>query len=115
MPRISKLVDNGSIEGDWVFFGVLSHKREPASTKSGSGKYMIVELNDMKGTTISVFLFGAAFEAHWKERLGMLVCVANAELLPSSEGRSIALKIANKHQLLPIGEVTDVCSHYDVQ
>lgn len=49
--------------------------RESASGK----KYGLWKVTDLAGFTCSLFLFGDAFEAHWKESEGSVVGLVNAK------------------------------------
>lgn len=106
-----------TLEGDWVCFGVIANKSEPKPTAKG-GNFMILKLTDLKMgvmTMVSVFLFGKAFDAYWKEKEGLLVCLANAKMLPRTDThKGLALSISSAQQLCIIGEAAefDHCAGY---
>lgn len=112
MEKIASYVDHGSINFDWILFGVIGRKSE-AKTSKNNEKYMIIDLCDMVRHTIKIFLFGRAFETYWKQREGTLVCIANAKPLPPREGGGIAVSI-NQTQMKIIGEAIDFdfCAAY---
>lgn len=58
----------------------------PRDTKKGD-KFAIWKLSDLSGQTslISVFLFGKAYQEHWKTPLGHVVALLNPSIMPSRE------------------------------
>ena len=50
-------------------------------------KFVVWRLSDLssQSAVVGLFLFGAAYEAHWKTAQGSVVALLNARLLPASE------------------------------
>ncbi len=48
---------------------------------------MIWKLSDLSSQTaiISLFLFGAAFQSHWKTSVGSVVAILNPDIVPNKE------------------------------
>ena len=61
---------------DWVTIAVLTEKSAPRISANGS-KYAIWKLQDLRGYSISLFLFSAAYELRWKEEPGNVFVVLN--------------------------------------
>ena len=93
---------------DWVTFGVLVSKGLTKTASSGS-KYMLWQLSDLGGNAASVFLFGKAYEAHWKELEGAAVAVLNAKVLPnrSQGGGSPSLSVNQPGEIAKLGMSLD--------
>jgi DNA polymerase III alpha subunit len=72
------------IPGDWITVGVLVEKSPPKTATSGK-KYCVFKLSDLKGTIVNVFLFGAVFEAHWKETVGAVLAILNPKVLSATD------------------------------
>lgn len=55
-------------------------------TKKGD-KYSVWKLSDLSGQSavVSVFLFGQAYQEHWKTSLGYIVALLNPSILPDRE------------------------------
>lgn len=84
---------------DWVTVGVLVRRSEPRSAKNQS-KYVVLVLSDLEGAEITVLLFSSAYEQWWREGLGSVMGLLNAE--PIEGGKCFKVDAATK--LLKIGE-----------
>lgn len=98
----------GDIDGDWVTFGVVASKTMPR-TASNDKKYCVLRLNDLNGTQVNLFLFDAAFEAHYKESTGTVVAVLNPSIArPQDSTDPIGISIDNPDKYLRIGVSRDL-------
>jgi hypothetical protein len=83
---------------------------------SGGGRFMIWFVSNLNGTSVSLFLFGEAYDARWKESEGTVVAILNPkrkEDKPGSsssaqEQRGPAYTVSNAGQVLVIGRVSDL-------
>ena len=50
---------------DWVTIGVLARKTISKAATNGS-TFMVWALSDLERTELSMFLFGDAYNTHWK-------------------------------------------------
>ncbi|KAF1332792.1 Mcm10-like protein, partial [Globisporangium splendens] len=91
---------------DWVTIGVLSRKTMSKAAASG-GSFMVWSLSDLNDTELGVFLFGDAYEAHWKEIEGSIVAVLNAALLPATEKNRFAFKVTQENEVVKLGRAVD--------
>lgn len=106
IPQLTKYIANPPA-GNWVIVGVISKKSDPRNTKTG-GKYLIFTLFDMQESTISVFVFGQAYQSYWKQAEGVLVFIANPKVLPQKDKKlEIAISISSHHQMLILGKSMD--------
>jgi len=84
---------------DWVTVGVLVRRSEPRSARNQS-KYVVLVFSDLEGGELTVLLFSAAYEQWWREGLGSVLGLLNAE--PLEGGKCYKVDAATK--LLKIGE-----------
>jgi hypothetical protein len=63
----------------WATMGILGRKGKTKATSSGK-PFDDVTLTDLVGTSISLFVFGKAFQEHWKESEGTLLAVFDAKV-----------------------------------
>jgi hypothetical protein len=89
-----------------VTIGVLSRKTMSKAAASG-GSFMVWSLSDLNDTELGVFLFGDAYEAHWKEIEGSIVAVLNAALLPATEKNRFAFKVTQANEVVKLGRAVD--------
>ncbi|TMW65783.1 hypothetical protein Poli38472_008425 [Pythium oligandrum] len=93
-------------EVDWVTIGVLVRKTLSKAAANGSS-FMVWALSDLEATELAVFLFDAAYDAHWREMEGAVIAVLNATVLPSNEKDRFALKIAKGEEVVKLGKAVD--------
>ena len=68
------------ILGNFVVFGVITHKSPPKATSTGKGHFMLWTLSDLDGTAATVLLFGKAFQSYATQvPEGAVVAIANPE------------------------------------
>jgi hypothetical protein len=85
---------------------VLSEKMSPRESSSGR-KYGVWKITNLGGFTCSLFLFGDAFESHWKETEGSIVGVLNAKYKEQAQVRLLLwlpfqiFHAGVRYQLLP--------------
>ncbi|GAB9468994.1 Mcm10-like protein [Globisporangium polare] len=91
---------------DWVTIGVLARKTMSKASANG-GSFMVWSLSDLSGTELGVFLFGEAYETHWKEMEGSVVAVLNAALLPATEKNRFAFKVSQANEVVKLGSAVD--------
>ncbi|TYZ63993.1 hypothetical protein PybrP1_005663 [[Pythium] brassicae (nom. inval.)] len=91
---------------DWATIGVLTRKTLSKAAANGA-TFMVWSLSDLNGTELAVFLFDAAYEAHWREVEGAVVAVLNAALLPATEKNRFAFKVAHANEVVALGRAAD--------
>ncbi|ETM03116.1 hypothetical protein L917_00613 [Phytophthora nicotianae] len=105
MDRVPKdTFTNGEV--DWVTIGVLTRKTLSKPAANGS-TFMVWGLSDLDGTELGIFLFGDAYDSHWKELTGSIVAVLNATLLPASEKNKFAFKVTQPTEIVKLGKAID--------
>ena len=71
-----------SLKGDWATLGVIVKKSAIRASKSGA-PFLYWKISLLEKVQVTLFLFGSAYQAHWKESEGSVVAVFNAEALES--------------------------------
>ena len=104
LPSVQKTLENEKV--DWVTIGILQTKSTPKATKKGD-HYAIWTLSDLTGCSVSVFLFGNAYETHWKEMEGSIIAVINPGIIAASEKGKFSLKTAKGCVLAKLGMSMD--------
>ena len=86
LPNIGSHLKGSDIEGDWVTMGVVVDKLPPKDSAKGE-KFSVWKLSDLSSqkSLISLFLFGKAFQEHWKTPAGYVVALLNPTIMPNKE------------------------------
>ena len=86
IPNISSRVKGSDIEGDWVTVGVVVDKLPPKESVKGN-KYAVWKLSDLssQSAVVTLFLFGKAYQEHWKMVQGSVVALLNPTIMPNRE------------------------------
>lgn len=67
------------IVGAWATIGVLAEKGTPRVSSTGQN-FAIWKIASLDSTLIPAFLFGEAYQYHYKEPAGCIVAVFNAKV-----------------------------------
>lgn len=86
--------------------GVLARKTMSKPATNGS-TFMVWGLADLEGTELGVFLFGDAYNSHWKQMEGSIVAVLNATLMPATEKNKFAFKVSRPEEVVKLGVAVD--------
>lgn len=98
-----KYLDQIAYIGDWVTIGILAKKSFP-KVSSRNTNYMVVELHDLKGNHVNVFIFGKVFDSLSKTPIGTVVGLLNVKVLPAAErNSSVALNVDDEDKWMNIG------------
>lgn len=108
LKDITKTMEFGDIDGDWVTFGVIADKTH-AKTAVNDKKYCVFKLNDLSGTQVNLFLFDEAFETHYKESIGAVIAILNPNIArPQESTDPIGINVDVADKLLKIGTSRDL-------
>ncbi|XP_031358328.1 protein MCM10 homolog [Photinus pyralis] len=102
LSRIKTFTRNVSKSVDWVVAGAIVHK-SPTKVSSKGKNFMVWTLSDLKMElkTISLFLFGRAYDELWKTTVGTVVGILNPSLLDARDGSKDEAQLSiNNHQLV---------------
>lgn len=105
------------IEEDLVLFAIIASKSDPRSHQQSSkgdkrGKYMIIELTDLKWE-LSLFLFDSAFDKFWKLTPGTIIAILNPVIMAPTRGKADTGKFSlllnsDADTILEIGSARDL-------
>ena len=95
-----RLSNNKSLE--WVTIGIVQG-HSPIRTSSNGRKFRILTIGNIKNITVTLFLFGQAFEEHSDTRLGTMVILVNSSIMAAKEKKSFSLSVNSKGQMMKIG------------
>lgn len=85
--QLNNYLQRRTSDKDWVLAGVLVSKSAVKTSQKGK-KFLIWTLSDLKDDikTVSVFLFGSAYNQLWKTQVGVVVGLLNPNVLDKKEG-----------------------------
>ena len=111
LPELKLRIARNQLHGDWVTIGVLATKSSPKTSKNG-GRFMVWYLSNLQGCSAALFLFGDAYQQHWKESEGVVIAVLNPKTdVPASESSDrhddLSFSIQKAGQLLIMGASKD--------
>ena len=66
-----------TLSGCWATVGVLTEKGNPRTSSAGKN-YCIWKVGCLDEDTVSVFLFGDAYQKNWKEQAGTVFALFNS-------------------------------------
>ncbi len=115
LNEIPRLLRAAVMPATWLTIGVLVDKGPTKSTHGGN-QFCVWRLSDLKrssmATNVSLFLFGEACSAAWKELPGTAFALINAKAVPRKDGAGAgadegALSIDKLQQLQRIGHASE--------
>eukprot|EP00731_Ephydatia_muelleri_P003820 Em0001g3820a len=116
MVRIGSIgskLKGGDVEGDWVTIGVLVDKLPPKDSAKGD-KFSVWKLSDLSSqkSLVSLFLFGKAFQEHWKTPAGHVIALLNPTIMPNKESgevdkSNLALSLDHPQKVMQMGVSQD--------
>ncbi|XP_035725568.1 protein MCM10 homolog isoform X2 [Vespa mandarinia] len=110
ISKIKTCIASGTLSNDWVIAGVLINK-SPTKTSQKGSSYSIWKISDLSEnmTTVSIFLFSAAYKTFWKTTLGTVIGILNPNILESKDYIDQAtLSIDTPQKMLIIGKSKDM-------
>ncbi|KAK5640477.1 hypothetical protein RI129_011288 [Pyrocoelia pectoralis] len=109
--RIKAFTANVSKDVDWVVAGVIVHKSATKTSSKGKN-FSVWTLSDLKFElkTVTVFLFGRAYDELWKTTVGTVVGILNPSVLDSRDGSKdeAHLSIYNHQLVMILGKSKDL-------
>ncbi|KAE8698737.1 glycosyl hydrolase family 35 family protein [Hibiscus syriacus] len=99
-------VEGDTLYGCWATIGVLTEKGTPKTSSIGQS-YCIWKIGCLDENTISLFLFGDAYEQNCKEQVGTVVTLFSCSVRKDSKGSGFSLRATASNQILKIGTSAD--------
>ncbi|KAF3927769.1 hypothetical protein ABW21_db0209556 [Orbilia brochopaga] len=116
IPRLLKTVHSPDYEppdvpGDWVVMAIVSSKSEPRDVaREGAGKYIVVQVTDLKWE-MDLFFFGSAFQKYYRLAVGTVLAILNPNIMKprNQDSGKFSLTLSdNSDTLLEIGVARDL-------
>lgn len=85
--QLSRYIQMGKSNNDWVLAGVIANKSAVRTSQKGN-QFLIWTLTDLKDDikTVSLFLFGSAYQQLWKTQVGLVIGILNPNVLDKKDG-----------------------------
>ncbi|KAH9655185.1 zf-primase domain-containing protein [Citrus sinensis] len=104
--RIRNLLLGDTLSGCWATVAVLTEKGHPKTSSIGQN-YCIWKLGCLEENTISVFLFGDAYQKNWKEHAGTVFALFNCSVRKDAKGPGFSLSVSSASQIIKMGTSVD--------
>ncbi|KAL5788851.1 hypothetical protein ACOSP7_005800 [Xanthoceras sorbifolium] len=106
LSAIKNLLAGDTISGCWATVGVLTEKGYPKTSSIGQ-KYSIWKFGCLDENTVSVFLFGDAYEQNCKEEAGTVFALFNCAVRKAVKGSDFSLSVSYASRILKLGTSVD--------
>ncbi|XAR72701.1 hypothetical protein NMG60_11019431 [Bertholletia excelsa] len=107
LSAIKNVLMGDTLSGCWATVGVLIEKGKVKVSSAGKN-YCIWKLGCLdERTTISVFLFGDAYQRHSKDEVGKVFALFNCGVRKDNMGQGFSLSVYSAGQILKIGTSSD--------
>ncbi|XP_061993610.1 uncharacterized protein LOC133711518 [Rosa rugosa] len=106
LPNIKIYLVGETLSGCWATVGVLIEKGTKRASSTGKS-YSIYKFECLEEDTVSVFLFGDAYERNCNEQAGMVFALFNCSLRKDAKGAGFSLSVFSANQIVEIGTSVD--------
>ncbi|GMH02965.1 hypothetical protein Nepgr_004804 [Nepenthes gracilis] len=106
LSAIKNLIKGDTLTGCWATVGVLTEKGSPKTSSTGKN-YCIWKIGSLDGQSVSVFLFGDAYQKYCKESAGTVFAFFNSGLRNDTSGIGFSLSVYTPGQILKMGTSVD--------
>ncbi|KAK2392938.1 protein MCM10 protein [Trifolium repens] len=106
LPVIKNLVNGDTFSGSWVTVGVLTEKGIQKTSSNGKS-YCIWKIGCLDENTVSLFLFGDAYQRNCHEPAGTVFALFNAAVRKDAKGNGFSLSIYSPNQIMKMGTSLD--------
>ncbi|KDP29654.1 hypothetical protein JCGZ_18816 [Jatropha curcas] len=105
LPAIKNLLVGDTLSGCWATIGVLTEKGNPRTSSVGKS-YCIWKIGCLDENTISLFLFGDAYQQNCKEQAGTVFALFNCTVRRDNAG-GFSLSVYSPNQIIKMGTSID--------
>ncbi|OWM80415.1 hypothetical protein CDL15_Pgr019695 [Punica granatum] len=102
---IMNVLKGDNLSGSWATVGVLVEKGHPKTSSNGKS-YSIWKLGSLNEDSISLFLFGDAYQQNMNEKAGTVFALFNCNVRRDNSG-GFSLSIFSPSQILKMGMSVD--------
>ncbi|GMY05448.1 protein MCM10 homolog [Fagus crenata] len=106
LSTIKNLLVGDTLSGCWATVGVLTEKGTPKTSSTGKN-YSIWKVGSLDENTVSLFLFGDAYQRNSKEQAGTVFALFNCAVRKDAMGAGFSLSVYSPSQILKIGTSVD--------
>ncbi|KAJ6896923.1 hypothetical protein NC651_022959 [Populus alba x Populus x berolinensis] len=106
LPTIKNLLMGDTLRGCWATVGVLIEKGSPKTSSVGKS-YCIWKFGSLDESSISLFLFGDAYQQNCKEQAGTVFALLNCTVRKDTVGTGFSLSVFSANQILKMGTSID--------
>ncbi|PSS29521.1 hypothetical protein CEY00_Acc07137 [Actinidia chinensis var. chinensis] len=106
LPAIKNVLVGDTLSGCWATVGVLTEKGNPRTSSTGK-TFCIWKIGCLDEKTVSVFLFGDAYQKYSKEKAGTVLALFNCAVRKDNLGSGFSLSVYSAGQILKIGTSLD--------
>ncbi|XP_027357091.1 protein MCM10 homolog [Abrus precatorius] len=103
---IRNLLIGDTFSGSWVTVGVLTEKGNQKTSSTGKS-YCIWKIGCLDENTVSLFLFGDAYQRNMQEQVGTVFALFNCAVRKDTTGNGFSLSIYSPSQILKMGTSVD--------
>ncbi|XP_061372405.1 uncharacterized protein LOC133314895 [Gastrolobium bilobum] len=103
---IKNLLIGDTFSGSWVTVGVLTEKGIQKTSSTGKS-YCIWKIGCLDQNTVSLFLFGDAYQRNLQEQAGTVFALFNCSVRKDAAGNGFSLSIFSPSQILKMGTSVD--------
>ncbi|KAJ8572204.1 hypothetical protein K7X08_008715 [Anisodus acutangulus] len=95
-----------TLSGCWATVGVLTEKGQPRTSSTGK-QYAIWKLGSLDEKTISLFVFGDAYQKNCNEKAGAVFALFNCSVRKDNSEHGFSLSVYSASHILKIGTSVD--------
>ncbi|XVE48860.1 hypothetical protein DITRI_Ditri01bG0035700 [Diplodiscus trichospermus] len=106
LSTIKNLLVGDTLYGCWATIGVLTEKGNPKTSSIGQS-YSIWNIGCLDENTVSLFLFGDAYQQNCKEEAGTVFALFSCTVRKDTKGSGFSLSVSAPNQILKIGSSAD--------
>ncbi|XP_022763056.1 protein MCM10 homolog [Durio zibethinus] len=106
LSTIKNLLVGDTLYGCWATIGVLTEKGNPKTSSIGQS-YSIWKIGCLDENTVSLFLFGDAYQQNCKEQAGTVFALFGCTVRKDAKGSGFSLSVTAPNQILKIGASAD--------
>ncbi|TKY75500.1 MCM10-like protein [Spatholobus suberectus] len=103
---IKNSLTGDTFSGSWATVGVLTEKGTQKTSSSGKG-YCIWKIGSLDENTVSLFLFGDAYQKNMQEQAGTVFALFNCSVRKDTVGNGFSLSIYSPRQIMKMGTSVD--------
>lgn len=106
LPAIKNVLVGDTLSGCWATVGVVTGRGNTKMSSTGKS-FCVLQIGSLDEKTISVFLFGDAYQKYSKEEAGAVLALFSCGVRKDKVGPGFSLSVYSAGQILKIGTSSD--------